>query len=228
MVKLLFLCRRRPDIGHQRYADLLLRGHVPLALRHHPTMRRYVVNIVEQSPASFDDLDSVGELWFDRLADFRERLYDSPQGREIVERDVRGFMSGADAYVVTEYVQKRELTRVPLGTASPGIKLICPLLRRDGMSHADFVEHWLEQHVPLALRHHPGMARYVTNVVDQQLSRSGQPWDGIAELHFPSAEELRSGMFDSTEGERVIREDIARFISRTGAYRAVEYVQKLL
>ena len=37
MVKLIFLCRRRPDITHERYVELLLKGHVPIALRHHPT-----------------------------------------------------------------------------------------------------------------------------------------------------------------------------------------------
>ena len=75
MVKLIFLCRRRPDITHDRYAALLLGGHVPIALRHHPTMQRYTVNIVEQSPVELDPLDSIGELSFATLADFRERIF---------------------------------------------------------------------------------------------------------------------------------------------------------
>src|SRR5439155_17365058 len=87
MVKLVFLCRRRPDITHERYAELLLRGHVPLALRHHPTLRRYVVNIVEDTRGPAPPLDSIGELWFDTLADYRERLYDSPAGAGIIARD---------------------------------------------------------------------------------------------------------------------------------------------
>src|SRR5262247_3845809 len=32
MVKLIFLCRRRPELTHEQYVDMLLRGHVPLAL----------------------------------------------------------------------------------------------------------------------------------------------------------------------------------------------------
>src|SRR5437879_7595304 len=90
MVKLLFLCRRRPDITHERYAELLLRGHVPLALRHHPALRRYVVNIVEDTRGPAPPLDSIGELWFDTLADYRERLYDSPEGAGIIARDDAG------------------------------------------------------------------------------------------------------------------------------------------
>ena len=103
MVKLVFLCRRHPDISHDRYAALLLDEHVPLALRHHPHMRRYVVNIVEESCAGAPPLDSIGFLWFDSLDDYRDRLYDSPEGARIIGRDVARFLGGADAYATTEH-----------------------------------------------------------------------------------------------------------------------------
>src|SRR6266404_5754153 len=90
MVKLVFLCRRRPDLTHERYVERLLGGHVPLALRHHPTPRRYVVNIVEDTRGPAPPLDSIGELWFDTLADYRERLYDSPEGAGIIARGAAG------------------------------------------------------------------------------------------------------------------------------------------
>jgi uncharacterized protein (TIGR02118 family) len=226
MVKLIFLCWRRPDISHERYVDLLLTGHVPIALRHHPSMRRYVVNIVEDAPAHLQPLDSVGELSFDSLDDYRERLYDSAAGRRVVEDDVRGFMGGAHAYATTEHVHKSLQGEAGLGLRSAGVKLICPVIRRPELSHAAFVDHWLTRHVPLALAHHPGLSRYVTNVVDARLSPNGQPVDGIAELHFASERDRRERMFDSPAGERAIREDIARFIGHTGAYRVAEYRQK--
>ncbi len=226
MVKLMFLCRRRADLTHARYAELLLASHVPIALKHHPPMRRYVVNIVEQTPAGWEELDSIGELFFDSLDDFRERLYDSPAGREIVQRDVAGFMGGADAYVTTEHVQRSLANRPALGARTLGVKLVCPLVRRPEMTHAEFVAHWLNQHVPLALKHHPQMTTYVTDTVERRLGDTGPELDGIAELHFPSEEALRSGLFDSAAGERIIRDDIARFIGRTAAYRVAEYRQK--
>jgi len=226
MVKLIFFCQRRSDISHERYAELLLGGHVPLALTHHPTLRRYVVNIVVHSPADWDPLDSIGELFFDNLDDYRQRLYDSAAGQAIIEKDVRGFMGGAQAYVTNEHVQREATDAARLGMRVPGIKLVCPIIRRSDMSHDAFVEHWLTRHVPLALRHHPGLQRYVTNVVDAQLSPSGLPLDGIAELHFASVDALRTQMFDSAEGERIIRDDIARFIGRTAAYRVATYVEK--
>src|SRR5438094_10152959 len=101
MVKLVFLCRRRSDLTHERYVELLLGGHVPLALRHHPTLRRYVVNVVEDTRGPAPPLDSIGELWFDTLADYRERLYDSPAGAGIIARDGAGFMGSTAAYLTT-------------------------------------------------------------------------------------------------------------------------------
>jgi len=226
MPKMIFLCRRRPGITHERYAELVLQGHVPLALRHHPTMRKYVVNVVEGFRAGAEALDSIAELSFDSLDDYRTRLYDSDEGRRIIERDVFGFMGGAHAYVTREHVQKAPAAPPPPGARSPGVKIVGLVRRPDGMTHDAFVEHWLHRHVPLALRHHPALHRYVTNVVEQRLG-DAPDWDGIAELCFPSIEAMRTGFFDSPEGERIIREDMTRFIGLTWGYDVAEYVQKL-
>ena len=223
MVKLVFFCWRRPDISHQRYAEQLLEQHVPIALQHHPTLRRYTVNIVENTPRHVLELDSVGELFFDTLADFRERLYDSPAGAQIVEADVQRFMGGAHAYATTEHVQRAGDVQSAVGVRTPGLKLICPIRRRVGLTHAEFVTHWLERHVRLALQHHPGLTRYVTNIVDQRLSRQGAELDGVAELYFGSS---TSSLFDSAADEQIIRADMSRFIAETCAYRVAEYVQK--
>jgi uncharacterized protein (TIGR02118 family) len=226
MVKLIFFCRRRADLTHELYAELLLRGHVPIALKHHPLMRRYTVNLIERVPAGWEEYDSIGELSFDSRDNFEHRLYDSPAGEQIVRRDVAGFMGSADAYATTEHVHRLPAEAPVLGACSRGVKLVCPIVRRAGMSHAAFVAHWLTQHVPLALQHHPGMNKYVTNVVDARLFGGGTELDGIAELHFPTAEALRTAMYDSPAGESIIRADIARFIGRSAAYRVSEYPQK--
>src|SRR5947208_13682546 len=78
MVKLVFLCRQRSDLTHERYVACLLEGHVPLALRHHPTLRRYVVNIVEGTRGPAPPLDSIVQLWFATPADYASRLYHAP------------------------------------------------------------------------------------------------------------------------------------------------------
>jgi uncharacterized protein (TIGR02118 family) len=226
MVKVVFLCRRRPDISHAQYVERVLEGHVPLALAHHPTMRGYVVNPVESVPDGLPAIDSVAELWFDSLADYRERLYDSEAGREAIARDVQRFMGGAAGYVTTEHVQKAASGPLATGGRSAGVKLFCPIRRHADLDHRAFVAHWLGRHVPLALRHHPGLCRYVTNVVEARLGDDGDAWDGFAELHVPSADALATGMFDAPEGERVIRADVARFIAHTGAYVVAEHAQR--
>jgi hypothetical protein len=226
MRKLVFLCRRRPDITHEDFAGLVLTGHVPLALRHHPTMRRYVVNIVDriQIPGS-REIDSVAELSFDSLQDYRERLYDSKEGEGIIARDVARFMGGADAYETTEHVHRKpEGWRV--GRTTPGIKMIAAVKRNPSLSHGEFVEHWLGRHVPLALEHHAGLIHYVTNVVDSRLSPTGDDLDGIAELGFASERDLAERLYGSAEGRRVVEEDIPRFLGPMWAWIATEHPQK--
>src|SRR5437762_3812673 len=120
MVKLVFLCRRRSDGPPERSVELLLGGHVPLALRHHPPLRRYVVNVVEDTRGPAPPLDSIGELWFDTLADYRERLYDSPAGAGIIARDVAGFMGSTAAYLTTEHVHRTPAAPPELGRRAPG------------------------------------------------------------------------------------------------------------
>lgn len=225
--KLVFFCRRRADLGHEAYAERLLRGHVPIALRHHPSMRRYVVNVVDRVvvPGSAA-WDSIGELSFDSLRDYRERLYDSPEGREIVGRDVAGFLAAADAWECTEHIQRAGAWPGPLGERSPGVKMVAAMRRSPGLDHAAFVDHWLGRHVPLALARHPGLVRYVTNVVDAPLGEhapSGEALDGIAELHFASEADLRDRMYDSPEGRREIEADIVRFIGGMEAWLVSEW-----
>ena len=102
MPKLIFLCRRRPDITREEYGRRVLEGHVPLALKHHPTLRRYVVNLAEGTPPEGDEIDSLPSLHFDTLEDFKERLYDSPESEEIIARVAEGEydLTLADSHIV--------------------------------------------------------------------------------------------------------------------------------
>lgn len=225
MRKLMFFCRRRPDITHDQYAEKVLGGHVPLALKHHPTMRHYVVNIV-QSVLTPDapEIDSVAELSFDSLEDYRERLYDSPEGEEIIHADVVGFMGGADAYETTAHSHRAQSGR-KRGVATRGPKLIMAIERKADLGHEQFVEHWLRHHAPLVLERNPSATHYVTNVVDSRLSDQGPELDGIAELAFPSEDDMRRELFDPEHSKSVV-EDNAKFIGSLRAWIVVEHPQK--
>jgi len=198
---------------------------VPLALRHHPTLRRYVVNIVEDTRGPAPPLDSIGELWFDTLADYRERLYGSSEGAGIIARDVAGFLDSSAAYVTMEHVQHAPAAPPALGRRAPGGKLFACLERAPAMTRAAFRTHWLERHVPLALRHH-ATTRYVTSVVDERLRGDGPNYDGFAELAFASAEDVRGRVYLSPEGQAEIEADIPRFIGRVHAYVVAEFVAR--
>src|SRR5262249_17976163 len=150
-------------------------------------------------------LDSIGELWFDSLADYRERLYDSPEGARIIAADVAGFLGAADAYVVTEHVQRAPDASPPTGAPTPGAKPFAPLPPRADLPRERFVAHWLDRHAPLALRHHD-TTRYVINVVEERLG-DGPAWDGFAELSFPPGE-LARHMYLSPAGQAEIEADI--------------------
>ena len=79
MLKIVFLCRRRPEITHEQYAEFVLEGHAPLALKHHPTLLRYVINVVESNPPGAPELDSLPALYFASL-DRRANLARVPVG----------------------------------------------------------------------------------------------------------------------------------------------------
>jgi uncharacterized protein (TIGR02118 family) len=225
VVKLFFLCQRRDGLSHEAYAERLLHGHVPLALRHHPALRRYTVNVVNSSSPGSPPLDSIGELGFASLDDYRERLYDSDDGARIIAQDVRGFLGAAHAYATTEHVQRPPTRAAQLGERSAGVKFVAAVRRADGLSHDEFVHGWLERHVPLVLAD-TRLRGYKTNVVNDRLSADAPQYDGIAELYFDSDEDLDRHIQMSRDSAKPIRADIQRFVAQAVTYRVAEYVQR--
>jgi len=74
------------------------------------------------------------------------------------------------------------------------IKSISLLTRKAGLSHADFVRHWLDIHAPLA-HAVPGLRRYVQSHIRGERTRPDIPTtevavDGIAETWFDDAEAM--------------------------------------
>ncbi|MBT3536330.1 MAG: EthD family reductase [Rhodospirillaceae bacterium] len=74
------------------------------------------------------------------------------------------------------------------------IKRISLLTRKAGLSHDEFVRHWLDIHGPLALKV-PGIRRYVQSHIQGETTRADIPAteleiDGIAELWYDSVEAM--------------------------------------
>lgn len=85
--------------------------------------------------------------------------------------------------------------------------------RRAELTRAEFARHWREQHAPLALQHHAGLADYRQHVVVEVLTDEGAGVDGIALLGFRSREDFTTRFYDSEAGKAAIRADVARFIA---------------
>lgn len=99
----------------------------------------------------------------------------------------------------------------------------CPLTmvaltrRHADLTHAEFVQHWRDRHGPLALRHHAGLADYRQACVTRALTAGGADVDGVALLGFASRTDFESRFYDSEEGKRLIRTDVARFLAPPGS-----------
>jgi len=66
-------------------------------------------------------------------------------------------------------------------------KVIAMITRKDGMSRAEFLRHWQEDH-PAYVRSMPGVRRYRQNVAIEH--RTPWPADGVAELWFDSVKDI--------------------------------------
>jgi uncharacterized protein (TIGR02118 family) len=100
------------------------------------------------------------------------------------------------------------------------IKALSLLTRRDGLTHEQFVKHWLEVHAPLA-HAVPGISRYVQSHITGTRSRPDIPdtdvdIDGIAELWFADLEAFERAAA-SPEMKR-LTDDGALFIGRIKTY----------
>lgn len=106
------------------------------------------------------------------------------------------------------------------------IKSVSLLVRKAGMTHAQFMKHWVEIHAPLALEV-PGLRRYVQSHIVEDRKRPDVPpldveIDGIAELWYDDRESLARALA-SPEG-KALYTDGALFIGRIRTYTVEEKV----
>jgi uncharacterized protein (TIGR02118 family) len=75
------------------------------------------------------------------------------------------------------------------------------LRKKEGISHDEFVNHWLNKHAALCVRL-PGLRRYSVNLVDRKRFPKFD-YDGFSELWFDSEEALIAS-FNSPEGKTLL------------------------
>lgn len=96
------------------------------------------------------------------------------------------------------------------------IKRASLLQRKPGISHEEFVKHWVEIHAPMA-RACPGIGRYTLTIVKSASTRKDvAPYeiqvDGIAEMWFKSQADFNA--YSTSPATKRLRDDGATFIGR--------------
>ena len=106
------------------------------------------------------------------------------------------------------------------------IKSISLLTRKDGMTHEQFMKHWVEIHAPLALGV-PGLRRYLQSHILEERKRPDIPStdvevDGIAELWYDDREAMTRAI--ATPEAKALYADGALFIGKIKTFTVEEKI----
>jgi hypothetical protein len=189
-----------------------------------PQGGQLIVNLVEETPAEvpFRPVNGSTEA-VDPVYDVIVEL--SPPAGE-AEPALAALASCIDDVTTTEIYQVEEIVQldrqaVVLGERSPGMKYIGRLSFHPDLPASAARRSW-DIHVPLALRVHVGMDKYVRNwIVD---ASRGRPAGGIAELNFPTLDDMVTRYFDSDRGKEEVMHDISHFIAHGTRFFTSEFV----
>lgn len=93
------------------------------------------------------------------------------------------------------------------------------LRRKDGITHEEFVNHWLQKHAALCVKL-PGLRRYTINLVDRKRFPHFD-YDGFSELWFDSEDALTTAL-QSPEGKTLMA-DLPNFAKDVSPIISVEH-----
>jgi hypothetical protein len=181
MIKLLTLLVRRSDLTHAQFVQIWA-DEIPALMMAADLCRRYVQYRLHPdrvwppgTPQLDLKLDGIEELWLEGS---------TQQAAEILERlrtpaylqHLRNHVGAMATYAFSE----RRITNVLPEDATGGgmVKRLVPLVRKEGWSHEQFIQHWINIHAELLKKISPAPRRYCQLYVDAEIA----PPDGIAAL----------------------------------------------
>lgn len=189
-----------------------------------PRDGQLIVNLVEETPAAvpFRPVNAHAEA-VEPVCDVIVEISlpaDEAEPVLAILASCIGDIAATEIYQVEEIVQLDRQVTV-LGERSPGMKYIGRLSFHQDLPASAARRSW-DIHVPLALRVHVGMDKYVRNwIVD---ASRGRPAGGIAELSFPTLDAMLTRYFDSDRGKEEIMHDISHFIAYGVRFFASEFI----
>lgn len=225
MVQFLHLCRRRPELDHDEYAEHVLGRHVPLALEHLRGLRDYRVNLVERASPEHPEVDGIHTLAWESEQAWEER-FARPDSEKLLDEDHARFLGVVYGYGVRASVHCDRSAAAGDGRRTPGLKWICCVRRHLDLTREAFLSAWLGDHAELVLRHQPAVSRFVSHVVERNLFGRGDDWDLVYELHFDPEKLGRGAFFDAPAGEQAVRESAAALIHRRVTFVVAEHVAR--
>lgn len=211
------------------FREALRRNVAPALVAEVPSLAAASLDLVDATPAvppwqrpgepaaaAVPPCDAVFDLW------------GAPEALDAADGWLAAALPGAPraSVRVAETVEKDELPRLP-GQAAPGVKFLSLMRFHDDLPAAAAKRLWAH-HAALALRVHVGMARYVRDWVERAAPGPSpvEPFQGIAELHFPSVEAMMQRWFDSEAGRAAIIHDVGHFLARATRLYTTEHVLK--
>ena len=144
---------------------------------------------------------------------------------------LRGIVAGwpfpLRAWLVTEHVPVAYERNWASGQASPGVRMVSSIHRRNGMSRSDFKAYWLGPHTEVALSYSVPVWHYNQNIVVEALTPGeDHSEDGFVGMHFRNAEQMRARWQDYPAEAARGAKDAANFmqVDRSESMTAVETV----
>jgi hypothetical protein len=231
-----------PGRDRAAFREHYLRAHAPLVMLHCPRLRRYVVNLVdvkasirhrsgmaplnrELAPPPFE---VATEMWFDSFDDFKDqaRRYSSPASRELLNDDLQAMGARVYDYLIAETTQWNRTPRPAVGERTPGVKMLGFSRRRENLANKDVEAMW-RKHSIAAAKYHAAATSYLQDGVIAALTPDAPVVHGIAELFFPTVEDLEERFYGGTvEGEKAIEADAGPFLADAIGLYTSEYVLK--
>ncbi|SFL66111.1 conserved hypothetical protein [Halogranum rubrum] len=220
LYKHIALLVRKEGMSHDEFVDYWQTNHTPIAREIEGVVKYSTVQPVTPKAAEFDGL---AELYFEDLDALHDALgsegsrdYDPAKGKAKEAReDVDNFL---DIEKRPRFIGEVVVQRDDVDGDTDGLyKHSAFLVRKDGMTHEEFVDHWQNNHTPIA-REIEGVVKYDT-VLPTNPEKA--EFDGVAELYFEDLDALHDALgsegsrdYDPAKGKaKEAREDVNNFLA---------------
>lgn len=216
MEKLVYVCWKRDGVSDHDWSAAIVRDLVPTL--HAAGARGVRVTVPDEHTDAVrataianrePRLSGTVSVWLPAC--------DERAGAEAALREHTSAIAG---YLVTESVVLDD--GHPLSTPDdlhPAVDLQGFLAPAAGMDHADFVEHWFEEHRAVALETEC-VTSYERNLVARRLTPGAPAWAGIVDQHFPSVDVMLDPVvrFNGHGDESVSHANLVRMVNSCVAF----------